>query len=418
MFALLLAGGLWLAMRARARDAKRLQAALDEQERLAVSDGLTGLNNQRFLDEVLKLEIERARRNERPVAALLLDLDGLGAVNRTHGRVAGDRVLVEASTRLLRCVRSSDILARYGGDEFAAVLADADVEVVLEVAERCRSTIAATQFSVAGHNVEMTVSVGAACLPQHAHTAGDLVNCAGRATRAAKAAGGDTVRLADDAGAPEGALPALDAVGVVTYLESIADDVDQRQGVAGHSLACAGWAGLLADALGLDDAARWRCVAAARFHDVGKVTVPNAILAKAGRLDEEEWGRVREHPAQGARLVELATTLVDVAPVIAEHHERPDGRGFPNGKIGGEIAIEARIVAVCDAWAAMRADRPYRTALSADEARAELLAGSGTQFDSGVVGAFLGLAEVRRRSVGPAPSGAAVAPLAGRRAAG
>ena len=315
-------------------------------------------------------------------------------------------------------MRSSDVLARNGADKFTAVLADAESETVLEVAERCRAAVASTPFTLTGQDMEITISAGAACLPQHAQSLGELIDAGERAIAAAKVQGGDAVRMADEAGAPDEGLPALDAVGVVTYLESVADDVDQRQDVEGHSLACAAWAGRVADALGLDEAVRWRCVAAARFHDVGKVTVPNAILAKAGRLTEEEWRRVREHPAQGARLVELAPTLSDVAPVIGEHHERPDGSGFPKGKIGGEISIEARVVAVCDAWAAMRADRPYRDALSADEARAELLAGSGTQFDSGVVGVFLALPEVRRRDVGAAPSGAESAPVVVRRPVG
>jgi two-component system, cell cycle response regulator len=397
--------GLGLALRAKGRVTSRLQASLDEQERLAISDGLTGLHNQRFLDEVLKLEVERARRHERPVAVVVLDVDGLGDVNHDGGRALGDRVLVEAATRLTRCVRSSDVLARYGGDEFAAVLADGDAETALEVAERCRAAIAGTPFTLAGRGVTLTASVGAACLPEHAQAAPELVDAAMIAASVAKAGGGDVVKLATGASDAE-PLPILESAGVVTYLESVADEVDRRQGVEGHSLACAGWAGMLADALGLDEDQRWRCVAAARFHDVGKITVPDRVLMKAERLNADEWRRVREHPNQGARLVGLAASMADVAPVIAEHHERPDGRGFPEGKIGAEIRVEARVVAVCDAWAAMLADRPYRDALSPDEARAELLTGSGTQFDSAVVAAFLALPPVRARRVGAAPVGA------------
>jgi HD-GYP domain-containing protein (c-di-GMP phosphodiesterase class II) len=297
------------------------------------------------------------------------------------------------------------VLARYGGDEFATVLADADAETALEVAERCRAAIAGTPFSLAGQDVTMTVSAGAACLPEHAHTAAELVDAAVSAASTTKLAGGDAVKLADtgDDGEP---MPVLESAGVVTYLESVADEVDRRQGVEGHSLACAGWAGMLADALGLDDDQRWRCVAAARFHDVGKITVPDRVLGKAERLNAEEWRRVREHPNQGARLVGLAASMADVAPVIAEHHERPDGGGFPAGKIGAEIRIEARVVAVCDAWSAMLADRPYRDALSPDEARAELLTGSGTQFDPAVVAAFLALPAVRARRVSASPDDA------------
>jgi two-component system, cell cycle response regulator len=413
-----LALGLLLIARAKRRLARRLERSLEEQDRLAVSDGLTGLHNQRFLDEVIKIEVERARRNDRSVALMALNLDGLAEVNRRHGRVAGDRVLVEVATRLTRCVRSSDVLARYGGDEFAAVLADTDAETALEVAERCRAAIGGTAFSLAGHQVTVTASVGAACLPEHARTATELVDAAIGATAAAKPAGGDTVLLAT--GAPEPGEPGheADAVSVLAYLESVADEVDRRQSIEGHSLACAAWAGLLAGALGLDDKARWRSVAAARFHDVGKIAVPVAILTKADRLTEEEWRRVREHPSQGAVLVGLAGSLGDVAPVIAEHHERPDGRGFPQGKIGSEISIEARVVAVCDAWAAMRSNRDYRAALSADEARAELLAGSGTQFDPDVAAAFLALPDVHRRDAGAAPRTAESGSLAARRAGG
>ena len=324
--------GLSLTLRANARAARRLRAALAEQERLATSDGLTGLHNQRFLDEMLKLEVERARRHDRPVGMIILDLDGLAEVNHLHGRAGGDRVLVEAATRLLRCVRSSDVLARYGGDEFAAVLADADSETVLEVAERCRASIAGTAFALASQQATVTASAGVACAPEHAQTPAELIGAAQDAAALAKVEGRDAVRLADAPGAHAHALPSLEGVGVITYLESIADEVDRRQGVSGHSLACAAWAGMLADAVGLDDAARWRCVAACRFHDVGKITIDEAVLCKTGRLSEEEWRRLREHPVQGARLVELATTLADVAPVIAEHHERPDGRGFPGGQ--------------------------------------------------------------------------------------
>jgi two-component system, cell cycle response regulator len=410
--------GLAVALRANARVAGRLRSALAEQERLAISDGLTGLHNQRFLDEVLKLEVERARRHDRPVGMVFLDLDGLAEVNHVHGRAGGDRVLVEAATRLLRCVRSSDALARYGGDEFAAVLADADSETVLEVAERCRASIASTSFALAGREATLTVSVGVACVPEHAQTPAELIGAAQDASALAKAEGRDAVRLADAPGAHAHVLTSLEGVGAITYLESVADEVDRRQGVNGHSLACAAWAGMLADALGLDEAARWRCVAAARFHDVGKVTIDEDVLCKSGRLSEDEWRRLREHPVQGARLVELATSLADVAPVIAEHHERPDGRGFPKGKIGGEIAVEARVVAVCDAWAAMLTDRPYRNGLSPDEARTELLTGSGTQFDSAIVSAFLALPAVRRRSVGQAPRADEAGPVLVRRPVG
>ena len=149
------------------------------------------------------------------------------------------------------------------------------------------------------------------------------------------------------------------------------------------------WAALVARELGLDEAAQRRCSLAARYHDVGKSTVPKEILSKDGPLSIFEWELVKEHPEMGATLVELAPELAGIARIIREHHERYDGRGYPRGKKNEEISTEARIIACCDAWEAMRSDRAYAAARTASEARAELLAGRGTQFDPEVVRAFL-----------------------------
>ena len=117
--------------------------------------------------------------------------------------------------------------------------------------------------------------------------------------------------------------------------------------------------------------------------------VASCNQGKRGPLSTIEWEVIREHPERGAALVELAPELVSIGNIIREHHERFDGRGYPEGKMKEEISTEARIVACCDAWMAMRSDRPYAGAKSASEARAELLAGRGKQFDPEVVMAFL-----------------------------
>jgi len=149
------------------------------------------------------------------------------------------------------------------------------------------------------------------------------------------------------------------------------------------------WAALVARALGLDEEAQRRCALAARYHDIGKSALPESILGKNGPLTTVEWEFVQEHPETGATLVELAPELAGIGGIIREHHERYDGRGYPYRKKRREISTEARIVACCDAWEAMRSNRSYAGARSASEARAELLAGRGTQFDPEVVMAFL-----------------------------
>jgi HD-GYP domain-containing protein (c-di-GMP phosphodiesterase class II) len=179
-----------------------------------------------------------------------------------------------------------------------------------------------------------------------------------------------------------------DAV-LLSFLESLVDEIDRRQGNEGHSEDMARWAGLIGQELDLDDERQWTCTSAARLHAIGKLVVPEEVLNKKGPLTPKEWELVQSHPSQGAEIMRLAPGFDRVAEVIREHQERFDGTGYPAAKTAIEISLEARIVAVCGAWAAMRAKRPYREALSREQARAELESGSGTEFDPEVVRAFL-----------------------------
>lgn len=133
------------------------------------------------------------------------------------------------------------------------------------------------------------------------------------------------------------------------------------------------------------DRVRW----AALLHDVGKLSVPIDILTKEGPLDEEEWAIVRRHPLESVRIVRDVTRLHGVLAAVRHHHERVDGRGYPDGVQGVQFPLEARIISVADAFDAMTSDRPYRRALSVEEAYAELRSNVGSQFDSRVVAAFI-----------------------------
>ena len=130
---------------------------------------------------------------------------------------------------------------------------------------------------------------------------------------------------------------------------------------------------------------------AADLHDIGKVGIPDAILAKPGALNPEEWELVRQHTLLGERILSAAAALRPVARIVRSSHERWDGCGYPDGLAGDAIPLAARIVAVCDAYDAMVSDRCYRTALSPERARQELILESGRQFDPDVVAVVLGV---------------------------
>jgi two-component system, cell cycle response regulator len=200
---------------------------------------------------------------------------------------------------------------------------------------------------------------------------------------------------------------------MVDFLRQVADQVDTRLSPQEHSRAVGRWARLLAAELGLDQAAAARAELAGRLHDIGKIMVPESLLDKPTRLSDEEWRLLRQHPVHGSRLAGLVPEFGEVAEVIRQHHERFDGTGYPDGLAGTAIRLEARVLAVCDSWAAMRSDRAYQPRLSQDEAREQLLLGRGTQFDPAIVDLFLELLDLGR--IGELALGRGRPALAGQR---
>jgi HD-GYP domain-containing protein (c-di-GMP phosphodiesterase class II) len=130
---------------------------------------------------------------------------------------------------------------------------------------------------------------------------------------------------------------------------------------------------------------------AAELHDIGKITIPEHILAKSGSLDRSEWDLMQQHTIVGERILRSAPALVPIARIVRASHERWDGAGYPDGLAGEAIPLGSRVILACDALHAMTSDRPYRRALPLAEALGELRRHAGTQFDPRVVEALLGV---------------------------
>jgi hypothetical protein len=180
----------------------------------------------------------------------------------------------------------------------------------------------------------------------------------------------------------------------VQTLTTLAETIDLRDPyTAGHSRRVAAYSRLLALDLGLSEEIVDTIEHAALLHDIGKVGVPDAVLFKNGTLDDEERLLIRAHPVIGAGLLADVPTMCDIYPCILHHHERWDGRGYPDGLSGENIPLGARIIAVADSFDAMTTDRPYRRGLGAEAAIAELVRHEGTQFDKRCVIAFIQLVQ-------------------------
>jgi HD-GYP domain-containing protein (c-di-GMP phosphodiesterase class II) len=159
-----------------------------------------------------------------------------------------------------------------------------------------------------------------------------------------------------------------------------------------HSRVTGVWCRRIVDALGLDSVIAERTVIGGILHDIGKIATPDAVLFKPGPLDDEEWAIMREHALHGADVLAEIPALAGYAPIVRAHHERTDGRGYPYGLGGDEIPLEARIVAVADAFHAMTSSRPYRAALSVGEAVEVLRSGRGQQWDASLVDVMTAIA--------------------------
>ena len=378
----------------------RIRALRTRISDAARSDPLTGLLNRRSFDELLDLEVERARRTGRPLSVLFGDIDNFARVNEEQGHEAADAALELVARDLGKCKRRIDRAARIGGDEFALLLPETDEHGAHILAERLRR---ATHRSFGDAPVPLTICFGVASHPCHGGDSATLMRSAERAMLAAKQFGRDrSVVYSADVPTMLGVAGAPGDLQLATVI-ALAEALDIRDtGTAKHSHMVGRYAELMAIELELESAHVERVRLAGVLHDVGKIGVSDAVLSKPGPLSADEWVEMKTHPEIAARLLSRPE-FDDVRGWILAHHERPDGGGYPFGLGREQIPLEARILAVADAFEAMTADRVYRAAIGHAAARAELEAGAGTQFDAEVVEAFLRAVDRAAASMEPAP---------------
>lgn len=359
--------------------------ALYEAERSAsaraLTDALTGLGNRRALELELDGAAEKAGRGE-PMTIVYLDLDGFKAYNDRFGHGTGDALLQRLGSALRVCVEERGRAFRIGGDEFCAVL-DGHIPVGDPLIAAIRAAL-----SEQGSGFKIGPSCGVVAMPE------DVTD-----VRSALRMADERMYSAKRSGRPS---PAQEISRVLVRALSehqaagLHHDVDLSRLGRGAALR-----------LGLPEDEAEMIGRAAELHDIGKIAIPDPILAKPGPLDAAEWALMRQHTVIGERILASSPSFVKIGELVRSSHERPDGAGYPDRLRGDEIPLGARIVAVCDAYAAMRSDRPYRAARSEAEAMAELTRGSGTQFDGAVVEALAQeLAAERSRALHAVPAAA------------
>lgn len=383
-----------------------LQERLASAIEAATTDRLTHVANRPMLLATLYEEVERAARYGRPLTVAFIDLDHFKPINDTYGHAAGDVVLEEVAAVLRRSVRRSDIIGRYGGEEFVVVFPETTVDEATVVAEKLRLLVSKQTFAVGqSEDLSVTVSIGLAGGHGQPLRVDDLLRDADAAMYAAKSLGRNQTyvfaEMDDDSAriprAPISKAAREAAVEVAergrqaaeAALASVIMPLPHYRGRPSSLIATI--AIELARRLELPDAEIERVRVASLLHDIGKVGVPDEILEKPGPLSSDEWHSVVQHPRIGQEILNRVAAVKDAAAIILHHHERYSGHGYPHGLRGADIPLGARIVAIADAYDAMLSDRPYRQAIGHEAAVAELRSQAGTQFDPELVELFCSL---------------------------
>lgn len=335
---------------------------------LSLHDSLTGLYNRTFFDE----EMQRlSNSREFPITSISADIDGLKFINDTMGHAKGDELLKAAARVLQESLRSSDILARVGGDEFALLMPRTDKATGDKIAKRILS-------SSVRHN--------------HKHPELPLYLSIGTATASKEGMSLEIAyRKADDLMYRQKRAHSQSInQNIVNMLVSALDKMDYV--AQGHAYRLGYLCRAIGEKLGLPPELLARLDLLAQVHDLGHVAVPEHILFKPGPLSEEEWDIMRQHAEKGYNIAASSLDLVEVSGLILKHHERFDGHGYPQGLQGQEIPIECRILAIADAFDSMTSNRAYNKGKTRAEALQELKRYAGTQFDPELVQIFIEVA--------------------------
>jgi diguanylate cyclase (GGDEF)-like protein len=367
-------------------------ASIDERATLAAqasTDPLTGLANRRSLHERLAGEVARSQRHGGRLSVAVLDIDHFKQVNDLGGHESGDVVLVQVAGCLQNQARAEDILGRFGGDEFAWVMPETTREQALVAVERARRLIAMT----VSRPHRITISAGICDTGVTSHSA-ELINHADTALYWSKVHGRNRAWIYDPRVSGQLAAGPLDNAErsqTLMGLRALSRTLDAKDpAMRGHSERVAVLAAKLAHAAGWSPERSLMLREAALVHDVGKVGLPERLVAGREVLTPAERELIAEHVEMAVRIVGdvLAPEQVDW---IRDHHERPDGRGYPRGLTEAEIPQGASLLALADAWEAMRTGRPYSPAKSPDVALAECASLIGSQFTRTAVGALMQL---------------------------
>lgn len=330
-------------------------------------DVLTGLYNRRYLEEITS---KYDQEEFYPLSIIIGDINGLKLINDTLGHIEGDRIIVTIAEILNKCCRKQDVIARTGGDEFYIFLPNTEYEeaeaIMKQIHKTCEIYSEANKEDVR----HISISLGCGTKKTNMESLMDIM----------KDAEGNMYRdkLLHNKSLHSSVLSSMKST---LYAKS--------QETQEHAQRLIDLSKAIGEKMNLTDKQLNELEILSSLHDIGKIGISDALLNKPSRLTNEEWMEMKKHPEIGYRIAMSIPGLAPIAEYILCHHERYDGKGYPQGLKGEEIPVLSRILSIVDAYDAMTSDRSYRKAMSKEEAIEEINKCAGTQFDPNIVEIFL-----------------------------
>ena len=394
-------------------------------EGYANTDNLTLLYNHRGFQEILSNEISRAEINKQKLSIVMMDVCNITKINRELGHAKGDEVIKLVAEKVRQNMREGDIAGRYGGDEIAIIMPNTSIAQAKYVAEYLTYSLSCCFIDDIG---PVKVSVGIATYPDCSEDKEKLLILAEQAMYISQAKGykdgmsaiissadfnfWDDVALKsyaevigkrhaqlginfeDELISKFNADHAISGARISEIATSLAGAIDAKDPYTkGHSTSVSRFSEALARAINLPEDEVERIKLGALLHDVGKIGIPETVLKKEGPLSDDEWAIMKQHPTIGAEKVLMPNpSLRDLIPIVKYHHERIDGKGYPEGLANGDIPLAAKIVAIAYTYHALISDRPYRRGMNIEKAISILNEGAGTQWDGDLVRTFIQIA--------------------------
>jgi diguanylate cyclase (GGDEF)-like protein/PAS domain S-box-containing protein len=330
-------------------------------------DVLTGLYNRAFFEEETK-RLDNKRKL--PLSIIMGDINGLKLVNDAFGHAKGDKLLAETAKIFSSCCRSKDIVARIGGDEFCILLPQTNNEVAQTICRKIYKVCENYEGKTVKEMLYLSISLGCASKMDSDESIESILKDAEEYMYKHKLLEHKSMRS-----------------WMISSIKTMM--FEKSHFTEEHEERLAKMAMMVGQALNLTDTQLNELELLSTLHDIGKISINDNILNKSGKLTDEEWIEIKKHPMVGYRIAQASPELVPIAVFILCHHERWDGKGYPQGLKGEAIPLLSRIISVVDPYDAMTHDRPYRKAMSVATAIDEIKKNAGTQFDPEIARIFV-----------------------------